>query len=206
MTEPLWPGGLTVSRETLDRLHRFQDLLIKWNARINLVSRSTIDDAWSRHILDSAQIFELAGDKPRHWLDFGSGAGFPALVCALLAQELSPETQFTLVESDNRKSAFLTTAIRETGARAKVIAKRIEDLPPQNADVISARAVAALPQLLDYANPHLAPDGNCLFPKGARFREEIDAARGHWCFSHEEIASITDPQAVILKLGNIERG
>ena len=126
MTEHL--GSLTVSRETIDRLSIYANLLEKWNPRINLVSRSTLDDLWSRHIVDSAQLFELAPVTAKHWVDLGSGGGFPGLVIAILAKELRPELEVVLVESDQRKCAFLRTVSRETNCGAVVHSKRVEEI------------------------------------------------------------------------------
>ncbi|WP_068116291.1 16S rRNA (guanine(527)-N(7))-methyltransferase RsmG [Tropicimonas marinistellae] len=197
--------GQDVSRETCDRLECHRTLLKKWNPAINLVAPSTIDESWSRHIVDSAQVFAAMPTQARSWLDFGTGGGFPGVVCAILAAELSPHVKFTFVESDKRKCAFLSTVLRETGVSGTVLAERIESLQPRNADVVSARAVAALPELLNYAAPHLAPGGVCLFPKGARVDDEIDAARAYFRFKLERRPSITDSNAVILVLGEIER-
>lgn len=197
--------GYDVSRETHDRLQTHLALLEKWNPRINLVARGTLADAWGRHILDSAQVFAAAPVAAGKWLDFGTGGGFPGLVCAILAAELRPDLTFTFVESDGRKAAFLRTAVAETGVNAEIHAERIEALPPQQAAIISARAVAALPELLGYARPHLDPAGSCLFPKGARHDDEITLARQHWRFKIRTIPSITEEKAVILVLGDIER-
>ncbi|WP_089234661.1 16S rRNA (guanine(527)-N(7))-methyltransferase RsmG [Tropicimonas sediminicola] len=197
--------GRDVSRETRERLETHQTLLTKWNRAINLVSPGTIENAWTRHILDSAEVFAAAPTSARKWLDFGTGGGFPGLVCAIIAAEFTPEISFTLVESDKRKSAFLTTVLRETGVTAEVVARRLEDMRPQAADVISARAVASLSDLLTYAYPHLAPGGHCLFPKGVRAEEEVASASDSWRFKLERRPSITDPNTAILVLGEIER-
>ncbi|SDI78243.1 16S rRNA m(7)G-527 methyltransferase [Aliiruegeria lutimaris] len=139
------------------------------------------------------------------WLDFGSGGGFPGLVCAILAQELAPDLRFTLVESDKRKSAFLLNTSRAIDLKVTILAKRIEDVPPQNADIISARAVANLAKLLEYAKPHLSDVGKCIFPKGERFEDELRDARKQWNFKLSQKPSITDDNAAILVLGDIAR-
>jgi 16S rRNA (guanine527-N7)-methyltransferase len=118
--------GVNVSRETMDRLKTYAHLLEKWNPRINLVSKSTIPDLWTRHIADSAQVFALAPHPVSHWVDLGSGGGFPGLVIAIIANQGKSPLRVTLVESDARKSAFLRTVIRETGASARVINDRID--------------------------------------------------------------------------------
>jgi 16S rRNA (guanine527-N7)-methyltransferase len=194
-----------VSRETLDRLTAYHSLLEKWNARINLVSRGTLDEAWVRHFHDSAQLLHLSPPGARLWVDLGSGAGFPGLVIAILAAERRPDLSVRLIESDQRKAAFLRSVIRETGVTADVVAERIESATDSGADVLSARALAPLGALVEMALRHLAPSGIALFPKGARYRQELAEALESFTFDCEEYPSETDAEAVILKIGGIER-
>ena len=198
-------SALNVSRETSERLDIFAALLCKWNNAINLVARSTLPDLWIRHFLDSAQVFDLAKAKRGHWADLGSGGGFPGMVCAILAQEKAPNLTFTLVESDQRKATFLRTVSRETAVPVHVIAARIEDIPPLQADILSARALAPLKTLLHHAERHLNPDGRALFLKGATFRREVQEALETWAFRSDEYASSTDSAGAILCLGDIRR-
>lgn len=198
-------GDLNVSRETSERLKTLADLLIKWNPRINLVSKSTIAELWTRHILDSAQVFELAPAITDHWVDIGSGGGFPGLVVALMSDEPNAPQNVTLIESDQRKCAFLRTVLRETGATATVLTKRIEQADPQNASVLSARALADLSLLNEFAERHLSKDGLALFPKGANWQKEVAAAKESWSFQVDAVQSKTEPQAVILKIGELQR-
>ncbi len=193
-----------VSRETLDRLHIFSDLLRKWNPAINLVSKSTLSTLWERHIADSLQVFDCCQHGPA-WVDLGSGGGFPGVIVAILAQEQAPEMTVTLIESDHRKAAFLRTALRETGVTGRVLAQRIEAAPPQGADTVSARALANLESLLTHAARHLSDDGTALFQKGANWKKEVAGARLNWQFDLETITSVTAAEAVILKIRNIER-
>lgn len=194
-----------VSRETLDKLLAYEVLLKKWNPAINLVAKSTLEDMWSRHFLDSAQIFAMAPENAQIWADFGAGGGFPGLVIAVLSAEKEPERQVVLVESDLRKSAFLSTVSRELSLNTRVIAQRIEEIAPLDADVVSARALASLPKLLEFTAPHLKPGGTALFPKGARWQEELAQARESWSFDHEAIESLSDPNSVVLKIHGAER-
>lgn len=197
--------GLDVSRETLERLKAYEALLKKWNPAINLVSKATLEDAWTRHFVDSAQIFDITPDQTGHWVDIGSGGGFPGLVVAIMAKEARPDMRTTLIESDLRKATFLRTVIRETGIRAEVIAERIEKVLPQQADVLSARALAPLNQLLAFAEQHLSPKGLTVFPKGKTAVDEINASLETWQFDLQKLDSQTDPEAVILKIRNIRR-
>lgn len=199
-------AGLDVSRETSDRLNHYEGLLKKWNKAINLVSPSTISEARSRHFIDSAQIYGLASQDWKIWCDLGSGGGFPGLVVAIIAAEKNPNGMVTLVESDQRKAAFLRTVARETGVNATVISKRIEAIDPLKADVLSARALAPLPMLLEFCQQHLSENGQALFPKGATWQQEVAEARQAWSFSHQVHTSIVDSSSVILSIGGISRG
>ncbi|SLN11665.1 Ribosomal RNA small subunit methyltransferase G [Aquimixticola soesokkakensis] len=194
-----------VSRETCERLEIYAGLLRKWNPKINLVSATTLADLWTRHMEDSAQVLAAAPKTGDTWYDLGSGGGFPGLVCAILAQELRPTLQITCVESDLRKVSFLRTVIRETGLTSQVLAKRVEAIAPANADILSARALAPLGNLLAFASMHLKPSGTALFPKGVRYQSELDDAQSSWRFSVEEINSTTGQGSVILRIGDIER-
>lgn len=197
--------GLHVSRETMDKLRAFEQLVKKWTKGINLVSKATVDHLWERHIIDSAQIYTITPSTWQRWADLGSGGGFPGIVIAVLAQEQNPQAQVVLVESDQRKAAFLRTAVREFDLSSQVICDRIEAIDPINADIVSARALAHLSQLLSLSTQHLRPQGCAIFPKGARATDEIATARLDWHFALEEIPSITDQQARILKIEGISR-
>lgn len=194
---------LDVSRETLERLRHYESLVRKWNPKINLVAKSTIDDIWDRHIIDSMQIFELSTGN--HWLDLGSGGGFPGCVVAILAHELSQDTTVTLVESDQRKSVFLRTVLRETGVGGNIVSERIEAMSPQKADVVSARALTDLSTLLGYFQAHAAESAEGLFMKGLRWKEELALAQERWKFDYKAFSSRTQPDAVILKIAGVQR-
>lgn len=205
MTPEIARAKLNVSRETLERLNLLADLLVKWNSKINLVSPSTIEDLWTRHILDSAQIFGMVERNGGKWLDIGSGGGFPGLVIAILNMEAENPWDITMMESDIRKCTFLRTVLRETGATAKVVTARIEKADPQAADVVSARALADLSKLFEFTERHMLPTGQALFPKGVNWKKELQAAEKSWSFSSEVIKSETQEGAVILKVRDITR-
>ncbi|WP_425044911.1 16S rRNA (guanine(527)-N(7))-methyltransferase RsmG [Primorskyibacter sp. S87] len=197
--------GLDVSRETIDRLKIYERTLKKWNPSINLVSKRSLDEAWGRHILDSAQIFVF--QRPEgHWVDLGSGGGLPALILAAISAETTPNARFTLIESDKRKSAFLRTAAREMGLRIEVLAERIEAATPQNADILSARALTDLGGLLSFAQRHANPGATLVFPKGSTWENEVEEARKEWNFELEAIKSSVEPGAAILKIRGVSRG
>jgi 16S rRNA (guanine527-N7)-methyltransferase len=203
------PGAVSavcdVSRETLERFSTHLALLERWNAHINLVSTTTLPDAWRRHIADSAQLWQLAPRLPKHWLDLGSGAGFPGLVIAAIAAEKSPATHVTLVESDQRKAAFLRSVATESNLIVSISADRIESLSEQEADVVSARALAPLPRLLEMAEKHLKLGGICLFLKGETVHSEVAEAGRLWRINPRIHPSLTDPRAAIVEIGAIDR-
>lgn len=191
-----------VSHETLDRLSAYASLLVKWQGAINLVGRSTLDDLWRRHLLDSAQLFSLLPPETRTLVDLGSGAGLPGLILSILGV---PEVY--LIESDQRKAAFLREAARITGAKVQVIDKTIENSPHFPADVITARALAPLNRLLAYAECFTGNKTVCLFPKGRDFEDELTAAAESWIMKTERVVSRTDPQGTILVVrGNARAG
>lgn len=182
--------NVNVSRETEALLREFAALILKWTQKINLISAASEDEIWQRHILDSVQVYTaLPQDfQWKTWADFGSGGGLPGIIIAVLARETGG--QVVMVESDQRKATFLRTAVRSLGlTNARVESKRIEALPALSADVISARALAALDMLCAFAAPHLQTGGICLFPKGRRAGAEVQQARSLWTFDLTEIPS-----------------
>ena len=194
--------GVNVSRETMSALETYADLLRKWQKAINLVSGPTLDDVWRRHFLDSAQLLPLLPEGDGHITDLGSGAGFPGLVLALLSGRPT-----NLIESDQRKAAFLGEVARATGCagRVQIHAARAEALKPWISPVITARALADLTQLLDWASPFLSTASVCIFPKGGKAEEELTAALRVWKMTVERVRSITDPTGLILRLSHLER-
>ena len=198
----------TVSRETLERLETFEAEFRRWSARINLAAPSTLDALWQRHILDSAQLFAL---KPQAlaWLDLGSGGGFPGAVLAILLIE-RPGGRIELVESNNKKAAFLRTVLSGLGAPAAVHVCRIEEAFARTAasEIVTARALAPLPRLLDLAAPWLARDGaaaTALFHKGRDYAAELAESRDGWRFDLVEHTSKIDPAGRILEISGLAR-
>jgi 16S rRNA (guanine527-N7)-methyltransferase len=200
MTPEDFAARTGVSRETLERLGLYADLLTRWQARINLVGPQTINDLWARHMLDSAQLARLLPPSARRLADLGSGAGFPGLVLAILG---APDVH--LVESDGRKCAFLREAARLTAAPVTILTRRIEQIAPLGADIITARALAPLDRLLDWAVPHLAPGGICLFLKGRGVEDELTQARKEWTLAADRVPSLTDPDSVVLQIHEVSR-
>jgi 16S rRNA (guanine527-N7)-methyltransferase len=183
-----------VSRETFARLKAYADLLTDWNARHNLVAKSTLPDIWYRHFLDSAQLAPLIPAHAKTLADLGSGAGFPGLVLAAMR----PDLAVTLHEATTKKCAFLQAAAERMGIKAAIRNARLEDLPPKPFDVVTARALAPLPQLLTYAYPFTGPNSVCLFLKGQNVGAELTEAHKYWNMQASQVPSQTEPSAAIV--------
>lgn len=204
--ESLQAVAKNVSRETFDALIAFEARFRTWNARINLVSASTLDDLWSRHILDSAQLFRLAPAGAMNWLDLGSGGGFPGLVLALLLKE-KPGSRIQLVESNRKKAAFLQTMTGEFNLPAEIFAIRIEDAPAKvrQPDIVTARALASLTQLFNWTSPWVSREAIALFHKGRDYQAEIAESALNWRFDLIEHPSATESAAMILEIKHLQR-
>lgn len=196
---------INVSRETISKFSEYQHLLKKWNGSINLVGKDTLQDFWDRHILDCAQIWPLRPTAVKTWVDIGSGGGFPGLVIALIAADLAADIEFTLIESDHRKASFLTLACQTLGISAAIRAERAESVPRQHADIISARALAPLSQLLSISERHLGENSTCLFLKGKKLDVELTEAQKYWKFRYQKTTSLTDSGGTVLRIEELER-
>jgi 16S rRNA (guanine527-N7)-methyltransferase len=199
----------SVSRETVDRLEVYVDLLRRWQKSVNLVAPNTLDDVWHRHIADSAQLWPLIPARAARLVDLGSGAGFPGLVLAILARPRPHPLAVTLVEADQRKAAFLREAARLTSTPVDILCARIEAEATQirlkPADIVTARALAPLSDLLGMALPALSMNARGLFLKGRQARQEIEDAGRHWTFSHTLVPSRTDAEASIVDVSLLRR-
>lgn len=200
-----------VSRETLTRLTVYQALLGKWQKAINLVGPASLTQFWQRHAADSAQIYQLAPAHARVWLDFGSGAGFPGLVLALMLADHAPEAHVHMVESDRKKVNFLRTVLRETGVAGTVHHARIEALAAQKptalaqVDVVTARALAPLDDLAAYMAPFANSSTVALLHKGRDWQEELTACEKNWNMDVKTYASCTDAAARIVEISRLAR-
>ena len=189
-----------VSRETLEKLTIYADTLKKWNKKVNLVSRSTISDLWHRHFLDSAQLFPLIPRNSQTLVDLGSGAGFPGLVLAAMGQ-----LEVHLIESDRRKSEFLREVARTANISAHIHNTRIETLEPIPADIVTARALAPLSDLLEWSLPFLHPESTCFFLKGRNVEDELTSIHNIWETKTICRQSRTDKESSVLCIREVSR-
>ncbi|HTQ13184.1 MAG TPA: 16S rRNA (guanine(527)-N(7))-methyltransferase RsmG [Rhizomicrobium sp.] len=185
-----------VSRETLARLKSHVGLLTDWNARHNLVSARSLDDVWRRHVWDSAQLAPLIPAGARTLIDLGSGAGFPGLVLAVLR----PELKVVLVDSTAKKANFLKGAAARISEHVEVRTGRLESLPLEAFDAVTARACAPLAVLLSYAQRFQGPATVNLLLKGQSVEVELTEARKSWKMQVVKHPSRTDPSGTILEI------
>lgn len=203
LTAEAFGEALDVSRETLERLRAYVDLLHAWQDRKNLVGEATLPDVWRRHILDSAQLYPLL-DEDDEIVDLGSGAGFPGMVLAVMGLQ-----NVRLVESNHAKCVFLRAVADATGTAVEIWTERAETLGKGAlagvADIVTARAVGPLTRLLPWIAPILRPGGTALLLKGARADDELTDARAQWKMRVARLPSRSDPSGTILRLEDIRR-
>lgn len=205
---PALVAALGLDDRTATQLAQFDALMLEANAAFNLIAPGSVPPRWHRHYADSAQLFPLLPPHARSLLDIGAGAGFPGLILGIMATTTRPDLVVTLAESIGKKASFLRRAVDALGLSCvSVHADRAElfHVERRSFDVITARAVTALPRLLDLATPMLASNGVLIFPKGARAEEELTAAASGWTFNLTQVPSRTDAAAQILILREVRR-
>ena len=186
------------SHEAVEKLDLYAAMLSEWNDRFNLVAPSTLPHVWSRHFLDSAQLMPLMPAGQQTLADLGSGAGFPGLVLSIIGKK-----DVHLVESTGKKADFLRAVIEKLGLDAVVHQQRVEDMRDFKFDIITARALSKLNDLLKIANPVLKKNGLCLFLKGQKADEELTESRKYWMFECEKTQSLSGPDGAILAIRNL---
>ncbi len=191
-------AAFPVSRETEALLARFENLLLERNQSLSLISGTTSDIIWTRHFLDSAQLFPLIPAPERPVVDMGTGAGFPGLVLAILGL---PDVH--LVEHNMRKVAFLRAVVEALSLPVTIHGMKSDAVKPFAAGTVTARALKPLDQLIGFARRFLADGSVCLFPKGRRAEEEMAVAARKWHMKAERFPSVTDPDSTIFRLSDV---
>lgn len=194
-----------VSHETYEKLKNYQALVLEWNSKFNLISKSTEATIWERHIVDSLQLIKYITNEDKILLDLGSGAGFPGVVLAIACQEIYPDLQINLVESIGKKTAFLHAVNEQLNLNMEIHQERIEKLNVGKVDVITSRALAALPKLLDYAKPFCKKETRLILPKGENWSLENDEALMKWLYKYEVYNSDTSDVGKILRISDLRR-
>lgn len=183
-------------------LEAFAALLTKWNTAQNLVSRETLGELWPRHIADSLQLVPLLGGTARHIVDIGSGGGFPALPLAIATKDRG--FSFDLIEPIGKKCAFLRAVARELHLNVKVHTQRVEAFDSRETiDVITSRALAALPELFSLTARLASQNTRFLLHKGRNYRAEANAAAALFDFDMVSHPSTTDAEGVVLEISNL---
>ena len=195
-----------VSRETAEKLAAFVALLTEWNAKMNLVSKNSLEDVWMRHILDSLQLIKYIPDTAESLLDIGSGAGFPAVVLAIAMQEKMPNAKWTLVESITKKTVYLNDICTRLNLKnVRIENNRIENLKLKNINIVTARAVAALDVLCGYVFGFADKKTKCLFLKGKTYPEEVQSAQQRWNFDCNVYPNAYSDDGVLLEISNLRK-
>ena len=192
-----------VSCETIEKLKTYHSLLLEWQNKFNLVSNSSLSNVWDRHFDDSAQLFKYIPDDAETLIDFGSGAGFPAMVIAILAAEKTPYLKVVMVESIKKKTLYLNEVALKTNVNVEINNDRIENLPLKKYHVITSRAMASLVDLLKYAYPFCKEKTVCIFPKGRSYATELADAHKKWRFKCVIEQSSVSEEGKILIITNI---
>lgn len=188
-----------VSHETARKLDRYAELLREWNQKFNLVADSTLPHVWIRHFLDSAQLMQFIPEHAKTLADLGSGAGFPGIVLSIMGV---PEVH--LIESIGKKAGFLRAVIEELKLNAIIHQERIENIRNLKADIVTARALKALPELLKLSKSLMKKDSLCLFLKGKSIDSELTESERSWKFNVEKHQSISDHSGCVLILRDLQ--
>lgn len=204
MTPEQFAEAAPLHPDSLADYRIWEQLLRKWNARINLVAPNSLPDFWQRHALDSAQIVPFIPEQAQTIVDFGSGAGFPGLAIAIDAKSRQIGRTVHLIESAGKKASFLKSVSRETLLPTQVHSDRIETIPALRADIVTARAFAPLHRLLPMAWHHLTLGGSLVLLKGEHVGEEIIEARRNWAFDAHHTDSLSQTGGFVLEIRNLQ--
>ena len=203
MTKDSFTKSFNVSRETLNDFCVYQELLLKWNKRINLVSNKNLENIWKRHFIDSAQIINHINAYGKKIVDVGSGAGFPGVVIGLLLRDRNIDSELVLVEKSNKKVFFLNEVIRSLRLNIKIVKDNINDIEPLKADILTARAFSELGELLRIGHYHCHERGVCCFLKGENYQCELDKTLNYWFFDYDVLDSLSSNSGKIIRVKNI---
>jgi len=196
-------GATDASADVMARMDAFLAILTDWNSRMNLVGPSALAEFWGRHAFDSAQLLKLAPDA-RIWADLGAGAGFPGIILAIFLKDCEG-ARVHLIESMAKRCAFLRSVSIDLGLPTLIHNSRAESLQLSPVEVVTARALAPMPRLLEYAQPLLRGSAVGLFLKGRDVEKELEEARKSWRFDVSLSPSASDPEGRIVSLKRLSR-
>ena len=198
-------SNVQVSRETISSLKKYEDLLIKYNSGLNLVGKSTINEIWIRHFLDSAQVIDLIDKNINSCIDIGSGAGFPGLVLALLLKHKKSQVNFKILEKSPKKCNFLKIVSSELGLDTEIICQDIKNIKKINCDFAIARAFKPLPEILEIIHSKINFSAKLVLFLGAKQSGLLDEASKNWNMEYKKRKSITSGDSLIIEVNKLER-
>ena len=198
-------SNVQVSRETISSLKKYEDLLIKHNSGLNLVGKSTINEIWSRHFLDSAQVIDLIDKNINSCIDIGSGAGFPGLVLALLLKHKKSQVNFKILEKSPKKCNFLKLVSSELGLDTEIICQDIKNIKKINCDFAIARAFKPLPEIFEIIHSKINFSAKLVLFLGAKQNGLLDETSKKWNMEYKQRKSITSSDSLIIEVNKLER-
>ena len=195
-------GSFPFSKEVIDKLELYSDLIKSWQRRYNLIGSSTLGNIWERHFIDSAQLYTLLPSERTGKIvyDIGSGAGFPGMVLAIMGRK-----DLVLCEANAKKCLFLEEVKEKTGSNVIIDNIRAESLPLRSASALLARAVTSLSSLLQLSLPLLAENGICIFPKGINWKKELLFAQKRFHIEYKLVKSVTSKESSIIVINSVEK-
>ena len=195
-----------VSRETITSLKEYETYLIKSNKTLNLIGKSTINQIWLRHFLDSSQVIDFIDKNEIDLVDLGSGAGFPGLVIAILAKDRKIPLKVTLIEKSRRKVSFLREIIKRLNLRAEVLNRNILELPWKlEADLIIARAFKPLKIILRFLNQNTYKWKKVFLFLGKTGQDELLQASKSWDIKYKQRMSVTSSDSVVIEINKLKK-
>lgn len=195
-----------VSRETILSLKYYEDSLLHANKSLNLIGKSTINQIWTRHFLDSAQVIDFIDKNDKTLIDIGSGAGFPGIVLAILLKERKMQVKTRLIEKSTKKSEFLKKLIEEINIEAEVINKNIFEYPKKiSSDVFVARAFKPLKIILELIHNRAEKWKKFFIFLGKSGKNELIEASKFWDIEYKQRVSVTSNDSIVIEINRIKK-
>ena len=196
---------IQVSRETIDSLKIYEQILLKYNKNLNLIGKSTINEVWNRHFLDSAQVIDLIDKKIKTCLDIGSGAGFPGLVLAIICKDRNLNTNFNLLEKSRKKCIFLKEVCYELNLNAEIICQDIENIQKIQSDVLIARAFKPIPKIFEIIHKKINFEKKIVLFLGKKQKFLLNEVSKNWHIEYKQRNSVTSNDSLIIEIYKLEK-
>ena len=195
-----------VSRETITSLKKYEDILINANKTLNLIGKSTINDIWTRHFLDSVQVIDFIDKNDKTLIDLGSGAGFPGIVVALVAKDRNIPIKIKLIEKSPKKTKFLKDLIAKLNLNVEVHNQNVfaEQIVFTD-DVLVTRAFKPLKIILELIHNKAKKWKKILIFLGKSGKEELLGASKSWDIKYKQRMSITSNDSIVIEINKIKK-